>query len=274
MNTNDTKIKDIRNKWFRGVNTVCDTSPMYSVFGEVTFWEVWDIVRKLLYKICGTNKFSELDNFNAAEIADELCKVIYDSRMGIIRENRINVQHSSDDKLWESYILDYGDKSEIGYRCPDCGFCDSTDIEMNFCPNCGMDMRRKSTSGKKNRRVRYDIDGSGVESFWIKGVKNPCGCGSNVYHYELDGEKVIGVCNSCNTDIYEVYGTHASELISNGIWRYENKDVNAKCHDCKYFEYEEDWHEGDLYRRYFCHKDIDDVYWEKSACVYYSEGIL
>lgn len=35
-----------------------------------------------------------------------------------------------------------------------------------------------------------------------EGKTNPCGCGSNCFHYEFDGNWVIGVCNCCGKDIY------------------------------------------------------------------------
>lgn len=52
----------------------------------------------------------------------------------------------------------------------------------------------------KKRKVKL-LDG-GIHLFIVKGVSNPCECGSKVYHYEDDGKEIIGVCNACDLDIY------------------------------------------------------------------------
>lgn len=45
-----------------------------------------------------------------------------------------------------------------------------------------------------------------IKNYWINGEKNPCGCGSHVYHCETDGHILYGVCNACYTDIYYIEG--------------------------------------------------------------------
>lgn len=50
------------------------------------------------------------------------------------------------------------------------------------------------------RKIKL-LDGD-IQSFWIKGEKNPCGCGSNCFHKESNEKEVYGVCNSCGLDIY------------------------------------------------------------------------
>lgn len=42
-----------------------------------------------------------------------------------------------------------------------------------------------------------------IENFWIKGTRNPCNCGSNLFHKTDTGSKIICVCNACGKDIYE-----------------------------------------------------------------------
>jgi hypothetical protein len=54
-----------------------------------------------------------------------------------------------------------------------------------------------------------------IQSFYIKGEKNPCGCGSNCFHKQDDGEKIYGVCNACKQDIYEYL-----ERDTSGEWDY------------------------------------------------------
>ena len=57
-----------------------------------------------------------------------------------------------------------------------------------------------------------------VWTFFISGQRNPCGCGSNCYHEEYDGEKVIGVCNACNQDIYEMKPECAKDELKRETW--------------------------------------------------------
>ena len=53
----------------------------------------------------------------------------------------------------------------------------------------------------------------------LKGENNPCGCGSNCYHDEYDGKKIYGVCNACDTDIYELKDEYVEEKLKEGIWK-------------------------------------------------------
>lgn len=56
-----------------------------------------------------------------------------------------------------------------------------------------------------------------IESFFIKGQRNPCGCGSNLYHQVYNGEHLYGVCNACKRYIYEI--EYDEEYIKNSEWR-------------------------------------------------------
>lgn len=66
-----------------------------------------------------------------------------------------------------------------------------------------------------SRKIKL-IDGE-IQSFFIKKTLNPCGCGSNVYHQEFDGEKLFGVCNACKRDIYEF--EYDEDYIKNSEWQ-------------------------------------------------------
>lgn len=56
---------------------------------------------------------------------------------------------------------------------------------------------------KLNKRiVEVDEDGD-IKSYMVKGERNPCGCGSNVYQQQNYKDNTYGVCNACNQDIYE-----------------------------------------------------------------------
>jgi len=51
-----------------------------------------------------------------------------------------------------------------------------------------------------NRKIKL-LDGE-IESFFIRGKRNACGCGSNCFHKENDKINTYGVCNACKRDIY------------------------------------------------------------------------
>ena len=59
------------------------------------------------------------------------------------------------------------------------------------------------------------LDGE-IESFIIKGQRNPCGCGSNLFHLQNDDENTYGVCNGCKVDIYKYNEKREFEE-----WRYK-----------------------------------------------------
>lgn len=51
-----------------------------------------------------------------------------------------------------------------------------------------------------NRKIKL-LNGN-THSFFIKGERNPCGCGSNCFHKEDDNKHTYGVCNACGKDVY------------------------------------------------------------------------
>ena len=64
----------------------------------------------------------------------------------------------------------------------------------------------------------YDDD----EEIWQYADKerNPCGCGSNCFHYEYDriNNVIYGVCNACEKDIYIVKEEYMNEKLHTGKW--------------------------------------------------------
>lgn len=59
---------------------------------------------------------------------------------------------------------------------------------------------------------------------------NPCGCGSNCYHYEYDGAHVIGVCNACKSDIYMIKDEYTQEYLNEGVWKNMNTEkIKNQC---------------------------------------------
>ncbi len=66
-----------------------------------------------------------------------------------------------------------------------------------------------------NMKRKTKLKDGEVEAFWIKGERNPCGCGGNVFFVQDDGKKMYGVCSACKRDIYE----HIERDVS-GEWGY------------------------------------------------------
>ena len=58
-----------------------------------------------------------------------------------------------------------------------------------------------------------------IHSYYVPHAKTPCGCGSNVYHYEYDGKSVHCVCNTLDKDIYILDKDEAQEKLKSGIWK-------------------------------------------------------
>lgn len=74
-------LKEARNKWFKDEGIGRKRSPMYEVFGNVVFWTVWELIRKLTCLICGCGYVRQLKYHDEAnEIADRLCQTVYDLR--------------------------------------------------------------------------------------------------------------------------------------------------------------------------------------------------
>lgn len=70
------------------------------------------------------------------------------------------------------------------------------------------------------RKIQYYNDKPDkIWCYFIKGQMNPCNCGGNCFHYEYDGVKIIGVCNACKSDIYEMENKYTEEKLSTGIWK-------------------------------------------------------
>lgn len=85
-------LSDVRNKWFRD----CENSNrytgsvMFNLFGAVTYWKVWELIRKLVCLICGVGYVRQLGSLNDRErinrIAEILCQTVYDLREEFVRE--------------------------------------------------------------------------------------------------------------------------------------------------------------------------------------------
>lgn len=74
-------LQEVREKWFhnpkKGWNHL-DT-PMHKVFGNIIYWQVWEMIRKLTCVICGCQYVRHLSGCDyAEEVAERLCQCVYD----------------------------------------------------------------------------------------------------------------------------------------------------------------------------------------------------
>lgn len=67
-------------------------------------------------------------------------------------------------------------------------------------------------------KTLYHDNGTELWQFFIEGQKNPCECGSNMFHYEYDGEKIYGICNCCGQRIYTVATSYVQGYLDMGKW--------------------------------------------------------
>ena len=72
---------------------------------------------------------------------------------------------------------------------------------------------------KPIRVVKCHEDSEILWQYYCVG-QNPCGCGSNCYHYEYDNidDEIYGVCNVCEKDIYVVKKEYKEEKLKEGKW--------------------------------------------------------
>lgn len=68
------------------------------------------------------------------------------------------------------------------------------------------------------RKIQCYDESKDIWCYYDGKNRNPCGCGSNCYHYEYDGEKIYGVCNACKADIYEMKPEYVEEKLKQGVW--------------------------------------------------------
>lgn len=91
---------------------------------------------------------------------------------------------------------------------------------------------KTACSAKPNVSRLIQLDGKELKQFWDKTGNNPCECGSNCYHHEMDRvtKSIYGVCNCCGEDIYIMKEEAAVEERSKGTWI--PKHIYEKCNGC------------------------------------------
>lgn len=72
-------LKEAREKWFKYDPVRQQDSPMHRVFGNIIYWQVWELIRKLTCIILGCQYVRHLaGNKCADEVADKICQFVYD----------------------------------------------------------------------------------------------------------------------------------------------------------------------------------------------------
>ena len=77
----------------------------------------------------------------------------------------------------------------------------------------------ESNQVKSIRQIQCYEDTERVWQYYNK-FENPCECGSNCYHFEYDrdDDKIYGVCNCCNKDIYVMRKECKDDKLKQGKW--------------------------------------------------------
>ena len=88
--------------------------------------------------------------------------------------------------------------------------------EIYSCVIAWMPLPTPYQSEKINKR-KIKFKNGEIECFWEKGKRNPCKCGSNLFHEEYSGTHIYGVCNACDMDIYEF--KFDKEYIQKSEWK-------------------------------------------------------
>lgn len=74
-------LKEAREKWFTYEPLKGQKSPMFNLFGNIIYWQVWELIRKLTCIICGCQYVRHLEGVKGAEeVAEKLCQAVYDIR--------------------------------------------------------------------------------------------------------------------------------------------------------------------------------------------------
>ena len=160
----------------------------------------------------GFNKDKSIEKVN------EACVVACD----IMREHLKDVETMFSDKgsyedlkqMPHEKVVDlfFKIKNLFNKACERCDELEKENIELT-------DLDKLIDAIPEKRKVQYYEDSNNIWCYYSSDSLNPCGCGSNCYHYEFDGKKIYGVCNACDTDIYEVKDEYVEEKLQQGIWK-------------------------------------------------------
>ena len=76
-------LKNVREKWFHNPSERFNwDKPMHKIFGNIIYWQVWELIRKLTCIICGWQYVRHLSGCDyAEEVAEKLCQCVYDLKI-------------------------------------------------------------------------------------------------------------------------------------------------------------------------------------------------
>ena len=75
-------LKNVREKWFTHDSIRGKESPMHKRFGNIIYWQVWELIRKLTCIICGCQYVRHLAGCDyAEEVAEKLCQTVYNLKV-------------------------------------------------------------------------------------------------------------------------------------------------------------------------------------------------
>lgn len=75
-------LANTRNKWFTHDCIKGKDSPMHKIFGNIIYWQVWELIRKLTCIILGCQYVRHLSgNKYAEEVAEKLCQFVHDLKV-------------------------------------------------------------------------------------------------------------------------------------------------------------------------------------------------
>lgn len=160
----------------------------------------------------GFNKDKTIEKVN--EACGVACKIMREHLEDI--ETMFNSKDSYNDlkQLSQDRVINlfFKMKKLFNKACEQCDKLEKENMELT-------DLNELIDSITDKRKTQcYEDDGK-VWCYYSRDSLNPCGCGSNCYHYEFDGKKIYGVCNACDTDIYEMKNEFVKEKLKQGIWK-------------------------------------------------------
>ena len=82
LSKEDTQVvlKNVREKWFHDPKERSNwDKPMHKLFGNIIYWQVWELIRKMTCIICGCQYVRHLSGCPyAEEVAEKLCQCVFD----------------------------------------------------------------------------------------------------------------------------------------------------------------------------------------------------
>lgn len=91
-------LKQAREKWFtRNPLSNKPDSPMHKAFGNIIYWQVWELIRKLTCIICGKQYVRHLSGCKEAEeVAEKLCQFVYDLKAKVDNDRACQFMETED----------------------------------------------------------------------------------------------------------------------------------------------------------------------------------